>query len=91
MKISARNILKGKIVSMVSGTVNTEVQLELPGGDIIVSVLTKEAAQKLELEVGKTAKIYKPTARPRISGANSSVIKIKPTAQQVTRKTRARN
>ncbi|HAA08349.1 MAG: TOBE domain-containing protein [Syntrophomonadaceae bacterium] len=55
MKISARNILKGKIVSMVSGTVNTEVQLELPGGDIIVSVLTKEAAQKLELEVGKTA------------------------------------
>ncbi len=55
MKISARKILKGKIVSMVSGTVNTEVQLELPGGDIIVSVLTKEAAQKLELEVGKTA------------------------------------
>jgi molybdopterin-binding protein len=55
MKISARNTLKGKIVSLISGTVNTEVQLELPGGDIIVSVLTKEAAQKLELEVGKTA------------------------------------
>lgn len=55
MKISARNTLKGKVVSMVSGTVNTEVQLELPGGETVVSVLTKEAAQKLELEIGKTA------------------------------------
>lgn len=55
MLISARNTLKGKIIAMTSGTVNTEVHLELPGGEVIVSVLTKEAARKLELEVGKTA------------------------------------
>ena len=55
MKISARNTLQGKVINMLSGTVNTEVQLELPGGDTITAVITKEAAQKLELELGKTA------------------------------------
>lgn len=55
MKISARNTLKGKVVGIISGTVNTEVHLELPGGDTIVSVVTKESALKMELEIGKTA------------------------------------
>ena len=32
MKISARNILKGKIVKVVHGAVNSEVTIELPGG-----------------------------------------------------------
>jgi len=31
MKISARNIIKGKIKSMKSGAVNNEIIIELPG------------------------------------------------------------
>jgi molybdopterin-binding protein len=31
MKISARNILKGKVVKILNGAVNTEVTIELPG------------------------------------------------------------
>ena len=31
MKISARNILKGKVVKVTRGAVNAEVVLELPG------------------------------------------------------------
>lgn len=53
MKISARNILKGKVKSVVKGPVSSEVLVELPGGDIIVSVITKTSAENLELKEGK--------------------------------------
>jgi molybdopterin-binding protein len=55
MRLSARNILKGKIVQIKPGAVNTEVILELPGGAQIVSIITKESADNLGLAVGKTA------------------------------------
>jgi molybdopterin-binding protein len=55
MRLSARNILKGKIVQIKPGAVNTEVILELPGGAQIVSIITKESADNLGLVVGKTA------------------------------------
>lgn len=55
MRISARNTLKGKVVKVTPGAVNTEVELELPGGATIVSVITKESAEKLGLAVGKEA------------------------------------
>ena len=41
MKISARNILNGKVKKIVKGPVSTEVTVELSGGDTIVSVITK--------------------------------------------------
>jgi len=53
MKISARNILRGKVKSIKQGAVNTEVIVELPGGMQIVSVITKESAKKLGLAKGK--------------------------------------
>jgi len=53
MKLSARNVLKGKVKSVRDGAVNSEVIVELPGGIEIVSVITKTSAQSLRLEVGK--------------------------------------
>ena len=53
MKISARNMLKGKIKQIKPGAVNTEVIIDLPGGGQIVSIVTKESAENLELAVGK--------------------------------------
>jgi molybdopterin-binding protein len=55
MKISARNMLKGKVKQIKPGAVNTEVIIELPGGSEIVSIITKESADKLGLAVGKEA------------------------------------
>jgi molybdopterin-binding protein len=55
MKISARNILKGRIKSIVNGLVSSEVSVELPGGDIIISVITKTSAENLDLKEGKEA------------------------------------
>ncbi len=55
MKLSARNILKGKVTRIVPGAVNTEVTLEMPGGAQVVSIITKESATNLGLAVGKEA------------------------------------
>jgi molybdopterin-binding protein len=53
MKISARNVLKGKVKEVKTGVVNTEVTVELPGGMSVVSVITKESAENLGLAKGK--------------------------------------
>lgn len=53
MKTSARNVLKGKVKQVKPGAVNTEVVLEMPGGSEVVSIITKESAEKLGLSAGK--------------------------------------
>jgi molybdopterin-binding protein len=53
MKISARNMLKGKVKSIIKGPVSSEIMVELAGGDNIVSVITKTSADNLELAQGK--------------------------------------
>jgi molybdopterin-binding protein len=55
MKISARNILKGKVVQIIRGAVNSEVVLELPGGTRIVSIITNNSVDNLVLSEGKDA------------------------------------
>jgi len=53
LKLSARNTLKGKVKKVTAGAVNTEVVVELPGGDEVVSMISKESAEKLGLKPGK--------------------------------------
>jgi molybdopterin-binding protein len=54
MKISARNVIEGKVKEVIHGAVNSEVVIELPGGGEIVSVITKESAEGMKLKPGKT-------------------------------------
>lgn len=53
MKISARNVLKAKVVSINDGAVNSEVVVKLSGGDEIVSIVTKASVKHLALTPGK--------------------------------------
>lgn len=55
MKISARNVLPGKVVSIVRGPVSTEVTLEIVPGVQITSSITTNSADALGLQVGKQA------------------------------------
>ena len=55
MKISARNILKGKVVKITRGAVNAEVVLELPGKIQIVSTITVSSVDSLGIKEGKEA------------------------------------
>ena len=54
MRISARNMLKGKVKEVKPGAVNTEVVIELLGGAEVVSMITKESADSLALTPGKS-------------------------------------
>jgi len=53
MKISARNVLKGRVKSIIKGPVSSEVTVELSGGEKVVSLITKTSADELELAEGK--------------------------------------
>ena len=55
MKISARNVLKGKVTKLVEGAVNSEVTLEIAPGVEIVSTITKSSVAARGLAEGKTA------------------------------------
>jgi len=55
MKISARNKLEGTISAINAGPVNTEVVLDLAGGEKLVAVVTSESARRLGLAAGKRA------------------------------------
>ncbi len=55
MKLSARNVLKGKVVKVTPGAVNSEVVIEIAGGVQVVSIITKTSAENLGLAPGKTA------------------------------------
>jgi molybdopterin-binding protein len=53
MRLSARNVLKGKVKAITHGAVNSEVIIALPGGAEVVSIITKHSAESLGLAVGK--------------------------------------
>ena len=53
MKISARNVLKGKVKKVTTGAINDEVIVELPGGAELVSIITKTSAERLGLKSGQ--------------------------------------
>jgi len=60
MKISARNTLKGKVTSVNHGAVNSEIELELPCGQKIVSVITK-----LRRRASASSRAWTPTRSSR--------------------------
>lgn len=52
MKISARNVIKGKVKKVVTGAVNAEVTVEIPGGTEIISIITNSSVESLGLKAG---------------------------------------
>ena len=46
MKLSARNQFAGKVKEINEGAVNSVVKIELPKGQVITSIITKEAVAK---------------------------------------------
>jgi molybdopterin-binding protein len=54
MKISARNVLKGKIVEVTKGATTAHVRLDI-GGTIVTASITNEAVEDLGLVKGMSA------------------------------------
>ena len=51
-KISARNVFCGTVTTIIEGPVNTEVDVEIGGGNTVSAVITHDSAKRLELMVG---------------------------------------
>ena len=55
MKLSARNVLKGKITAVVKGVTTAHVKIDVGHGVVITSSITVEAAKELKLKKGDDA------------------------------------
>ncbi|MBG0790146.1 MAG: TOBE domain-containing protein [Desulfovibrionaceae bacterium] len=52
MKLSARNLIPGKIKEIIVGMVNAEVVIEIAPGVEVVSVITKNSVERMDLKIG---------------------------------------
>jgi molybdopterin-binding protein len=52
MKLSARNILPGRVIAVTKGTTTAHVKIELAPGLVVFSAITNEAVDDLTLKVG---------------------------------------
>jgi molybdate transport system regulatory protein len=55
IRLSARNCLEGKVLSVNDGAVNAEVVIELTGGSKVYSIVTRDAVAELGLKPGVSA------------------------------------
>jgi molybdopterin-binding protein len=55
MRISARNVLTGKVTSVVKGQTTAHVKIEIAGGQVVTAAITNESVDSLGLKVGATA------------------------------------
>ena len=90
VKISARNVFEGHIVSVKEGPINAEVELKLPSGEAMVAAVTEGSVKALGLAAGKAViavvkaplvmlavetEGWKFSARNRLDGRVLSVVK----------------
>jgi len=54
MKLSARNVLKGKITDVKKGATTAHIKIDV-GGQIVTAAITNEAADELKLAKGQDA------------------------------------
>lgn len=54
-RFSARNQFAGRVRAVTTGAVNSEVVLELTGGQLLVAVVTNDSAASLGLSAGREA------------------------------------
>jgi len=55
MRLSARNQLKGKILSITEGAVNGTVVLDIGGGNELTAIISMDAIRSLSLAPGQEA------------------------------------
>jgi molybdopterin-binding protein len=55
MKLSARNVLPGKVVDVRRGATTSHVRIQIASGAVITASITNEAVDDLALKVGDDA------------------------------------
>ncbi|MGD0827419.1 MAG: TOBE domain-containing protein [Desulfobaccales bacterium] len=52
MKLSTRNIIKGKVMDVKSGTIMAKVKVDIGGGQAMTALISDEAVKELGVKVG---------------------------------------
>jgi len=55
MKISARNVLKGRIIDVTKGATTAQVRIDIGGGNVVTASITNAAVDDLKLAAGREA------------------------------------
>ena len=55
MKLSARNVLPGKVVDVKRGATTSHIRIDIGGGAIVTASITNEAVDELALKAGDSA------------------------------------
>ena len=55
MKLSARNVLKGRVVKVVRGQTTAHVKIDVGGGSVVTASITVEAVDEMALREGDAA------------------------------------
>jgi len=55
MKLSARNVIKGKVVQVTRGQTTAHVKIEIASGTVATASITNEAVDELKLKAGDAA------------------------------------
>ena len=73
-RFSARNLLAGTVAQVREGAVNAEVDIELPGGDTVVAIITMES-QRHHRRAGLKTRPQPPSAK-RNGGSSGKIEKM---------------
>ncbi len=57
MKLSARNIFKGRVIDVVTGPIAAKVRVDIGGGHVVTSTITADSAKELGLAAGKEVSV----------------------------------
>ena len=68
--LSARNQIKGRIISIKTGSVMSEVVVDIGAGNEIVSLISASSAKRLKLRKGKDVFVVIKSTEVMISSDN---------------------
>lgn len=88
MRTSARNQWSGTVRRVRQGAVNDEIDVELPGGDTIVAVITRESSENLGLETGREVVVLVKASSVMIGASGSGRLRLSARNQLAGRITR---
>ncbi len=57
MKLSTRNVIKGKVVEVKEGMIMAKVKVDVGSGNVLTSPITLDAVKDLEVKVGEEIQV----------------------------------
>lgn len=57
MKLSTRNVIKGKVTEVKEGMIMAKVKVDIGSGNVLTSLVSMEAVKELDVKVGEEIQV----------------------------------